>query len=500
MTEIQTIYEDYVQQYGHPPKQPDVLIVHAKNFNVTLDLVKAQEIIKINLKGKSSAKQKNKSDTSVSSSFNHKYPVCPLILPNNCFYDKDTNTMTVNHDIPRETLVIYKPALQFIRNIRSKVATISITGRSRTGKSFIASELYAPQTIPCPFSVGHNMDACTYGIWVSVKPIKHPNKNDTVILIFDVEGSGFYENNKHNDMQLMVITLLISSYFIYNTKDIFDVYALNEIKFLLDLTKHIHSTPANKNGNDFHKHFPVFMWLLRDIHLEPTIESKHVSILQYFTDKVLKVEQGLSPQIQQRQYIRNALCQMFKKYDVFTLQIPSENKQILKQISNIPRSKLQPAFNDNLKLFYDIVMKDTMVKSLFHHVNDKEDKYVECTGTHLALWIETCVKSINDPNKIPTISLMTKNIITMMDKQKQTKIIKKYKCEMHSQLNKLKNDTNMSVLNEKDINKIHLKIMRTFDITNNKEICNQIQNIFKKILNENQKLSEKECNDFTETA
>eukprot|EP01084_Bolivina_argentea_P060750 110981_1 len=42
--------------------------------------------------------------------------------------------------------------------------------------------------------------------------------------------------------------------------------------------------------------------------------------------------------------------------------------------------------------------------------------------------------------------------------------------------------------------------MKTFDITNNKEICNQIENIFKKILNENQKLSEKECNDFTETA
>ena len=143
--------------------------------------------------------------------------------------------------------------MDFIRKIKSKIATISIVGKARTGKSLIAGELYAPGQIPCPFDLGHKMDACTYGIWVSAKTIKHPHKDDTVILIFDVEGTGFHQAENHNDMQLMVITLLISSYFIYNSKGTFDASALDEIKFVTELTENIHSTPNDDEGEDFKK-------------------------------------------------------------------------------------------------------------------------------------------------------------------------------------------------------------------------------------------------------
>eukprot|EP01084_Bolivina_argentea_P266715 452513_1 len=92
------------------------------------------------------------------------YPVLPVIIPNNCIYDPNTGKMKVNHHQSRDKLVPYKPALEFIRNISSKVATISIVGRARTGKSLVAGELYAPGKVPCPFDLGHLMDACTYGI------------------------------------------------------------------------------------------------------------------------------------------------------------------------------------------------------------------------------------------------------------------------------------------------------------------------------------------------
>ena len=143
--------------------------------------------------------------------------------------------------------------MEFIRKIRHKIATISIVGRARTGKSLIAGELYAPGKTPCPFDLGHKMDACTYGIWVSAKTIKHPYQRDTVILVFDVEGTGFHEATKQNDMQLMVITLLISSYFIYNSKGAFDSSALDEIDFVMSLTETIHSTPSDDSGQDFKK-------------------------------------------------------------------------------------------------------------------------------------------------------------------------------------------------------------------------------------------------------
>ena len=144
--------------------------------------------------------------------------------------------------------------MDFVRSITSKIATISIVGRARTGKSLVAGELYAPGRVPCPFDLGHAMDACTYGVWVSAKTIKHPYEEDTVVLIFDVEGTGFHQASKRNDMQLMVITLLISSYFIYNSKGVFDSAALDEIKFVTELTETIKSSPGDAEGKEFAKY------------------------------------------------------------------------------------------------------------------------------------------------------------------------------------------------------------------------------------------------------
>ena len=53
----------------------------------------------------------------------------------------------------------------------------------------------------------------------------------------------------------MVIALLISSYFIYNSKGTFDASCLDEIKFITELTQKIHTVPNGKNdGTDFKKY------------------------------------------------------------------------------------------------------------------------------------------------------------------------------------------------------------------------------------------------------
>ena len=38
-----------------------------------------------------------------------KYPVWPLVIPNNCSYNQKTGKMTVNHDQQRSKLTVYKP-------------------------------------------------------------------------------------------------------------------------------------------------------------------------------------------------------------------------------------------------------------------------------------------------------------------------------------------------------------------------------------------------------
>ena len=128
---------------------------------------------------------------------------------------------------------VHTKALEFIRGIKSKIATVSVVGKARTGKSLIAGELYVAGAVPCPFDLGHLMTPCTFGIWVSAEATPHPDKEDTVVLVLDVEGSGNYDSQSQHDMQLMVVALMLSSYFFYNTNGAFDSSALQELAFVL---------------------------------------------------------------------------------------------------------------------------------------------------------------------------------------------------------------------------------------------------------------------------
>ena len=273
--------------------------------------------------------------------------------------------------------------MDFIRSIKEEVATISIVGRARTGKSLVAGELYAPGRIPCPFDLGHKMDACTYGVWLTAKTIKHPHQKDTVILVFDVEGTGYHEANKQNDMQLMVITLLISSYFIYNTKGTFDASALEEIEFVTELTERIQSTPSDEEGEEFSKFFPMFMWLLRDVHLTPVINGRQVTVKEYFRDKVLKKERGRSKKTKDRQWIREVFLTTFQSYDAFALPMPHYDKTKLQRLGDLPRDELNDEFNTGLQEFCDLVFRNVRTKTLFRKKPNDEDQYIHCTGSRM---------------------------------------------------------------------------------------------------------------------
>eukprot|EP01084_Bolivina_argentea_P033529 61993_1 len=470
--------------------------------------------------------------------YDEEYPVLPLIIPNNCVYDENTNTITKNSQQNRNTLKIHQPAIEFIRNISAKIATISISGPARQGKSLVAGELYAPKHIPCPFDLGHTMDACTYGVWVSAKPIKHPHEQDTVILILDVEGTGFYEATKHNDMQLMVITLLISSYFIYNSIGTFTAAAMEELEFITELSDCIKMTPNDQNGNGLENILPNFMWLLRDVHLESTINGKAVPIKEYFTRKVLKFSSSKSAINKHRQHIRRVFLESFSKYDAFKLPAPHSNKNILNSLGNSPRNQLEPEFIKELDILCKKVIKEAKCKILY--IDDEKqgiNQYIHCTGPHFAEWITECVKYVNDPNKIPVISSITSTVMLSVFRNSKQKAILQYKELLKIELSKLRKNNDEQPLHKKEIIDLHLrifnKIMREsasslqgillqqnnepLDENENpiitqqtqiyNELCNEIghnyvipkigqKGILKNVLEENMILSEKYCNQF----
>eukprot|EP01084_Bolivina_argentea_P033526 61989_1 len=152
---------------------------------------------------------------------------------------------------------------------------------------------------------------------------------------------------------------------------------------------------------------------------------------------------------------------MFQKYDAFTLPMPHAKPQILKKIGILPRNQLMKTFVDGLSDFCDKVMKETTCKILFSKKQNGEDDYIQCTGSHLATWIEQCIEAVNDPNKIPEISSMTEAVMANVYRDAKQRTIEEYKILLTNGLNKLRNNNDKQPLDKQEIIDLHLRIFDT---------------------------------------
>jgi hypothetical protein len=73
-------------------------------------------------------------------------------------YDSDTGLVECGEE-----------ALACLRSIRTPVGVIALTGRARTGKSYILNQLLGQST---GFKLAHSHRPCTKGLWIWSKPFK----------------------------------------------------------------------------------------------------------------------------------------------------------------------------------------------------------------------------------------------------------------------------------------------------------------------------------------
>jgi hypothetical protein len=117
------------------------------------------------------------------------------------------------------------------------------------------------------FELGGSVDSCTRGIWMWDTPIKHKNKHgDFNLILLDTEGLGSPDRNPQDDNKIFALSLLLSSYFIYNTKSVIDRDAIRKLGIMADLSNFINSSINNRETN-VSVHLPDFVWCLRDFFL-----------------------------------------------------------------------------------------------------------------------------------------------------------------------------------------------------------------------------------------
>ena len=76
-----------------------------------------------------------------------------------------------------------------------------------------------------------------------------------------IDSEGFNNFNENHDKRLIVLTLLISTSFLYNSKGTIDKDSLIDLEYVIEIAEKL-------KKNTFLNNNPQFYWLLRDFHFE----------------------------------------------------------------------------------------------------------------------------------------------------------------------------------------------------------------------------------------
>ncbi|XP_063167709.1 guanylate-binding protein 1-like [Candoia aspera] len=296
---------------------------------------------------------------------------------------------------PNEQLQINLDALQLLQSIGQPVMVVAIVGLYRTGKSYLMNRLAGK--VKGGFSLGATVQSHTKGIWMWCLP--HPLKPDHTLVLLDTEGLGDVEkSNTKNDAWIFVLSILLSSTFIFNSMGTINHYDLEQLHYVAELTKHIKvkSSPqqdGERNDgppDDFTFFFPAFIWVVRDFWLQLKLaDGRSISEDEYLELALERQNDIPENQAKIQEYIR----QYFPRRKCFVFDRPASRRDLL-HLETLDESKLKPEFLEQAHHFCRYIYQEAQPKTI-------QGGYV-VTGTLLGSLAVTYVDAIRS-GAIPCI-------------------------------------------------------------------------------------------------
>ena len=115
---------------------------------------------------------------------------------------------------------------------KNKIAILCIAGCYRTGKSFLMNQLIGA-TEAKKFKVDPSVNACTRGLWIYSEPITLEKEGEVFdIFVMDSEGLGGVDKNQNYDMKIFTLTVLLSSFLIFNQVGVIDEAAIANLSIV----------------------------------------------------------------------------------------------------------------------------------------------------------------------------------------------------------------------------------------------------------------------------
>lgn len=316
----------------------------------------------------------------------------------------NTATVLISMDADGK-LTIPDRALVMLREIEEDVAVVAIAGAARGGKSFMANCLAVPRDQPVEgpppvrFAVGPNVTPCTKGLWAWLSPesVEVADGRRMRVLFVDSEGLGAIKSAEQKDMNILALSLLISSTFIFNSTGAIDERSIGKLAFVTKLSRHVHiNLDGCDDAADFERNFPSFLWVLRDFSLTLHDAKGNSLSEKEYLEQALQPERGWGDEVADRNRLRMLLTTFFPRRECCTLPRPLAAESAL--------SEMGAADAGHVRFREGFCAGLTRLRAcLFQGLRPKCLHGSAMTGASLAVLLSEYVGAMND-GRVPTIA------------------------------------------------------------------------------------------------
>ena len=252
-------------------------------------------------------------------------------------------------------LVIEAEAAALLRTVEAPVCVLAVVGNHRTGKSFLINSLLLsqpgqpePQEAPGEhgFPVGNGLSTCTKGVWIYDQLVQLPRPDGSVArcLVLDTEGTGGADGDEQRDVLTWALTLLLSSFVIYNSTGAIDEHSISQLSLVTHVAGLLHAPDAGSSGGLF----PSFLWLLRDFALELVSPAGEQITEQEYLDRALQPVDAAQPEAAAKNATRQTLRSCFRHLLCHTLVRPAIDEDVLQELGRLPLAQTRAKFQDQL--------------------------------------------------------------------------------------------------------------------------------------------------------
>jgi len=423
----------------------------------------------------------------------------------------------IHYDSTQRKFVINEQAENFIKKLETPLGVISVAGMYRTGKSYLLNRMLLNRS--SGFSVGPSINPCTKGLWVWPNFIHGttPDGNPINVLIVDTEGIGATDEDQNHDNRIITLGLLLSSFFIYNSVGSIDESAIQNLSFIVNITKNIQLSNSKKDDVDpseIAKYLPSFMWVIRDFALRLTSPDNEPITSKEYLERSLELQKGYSDAIENKNKIRVLIKEFFRDRDCVTLVRPLTEEQNLQNLERLDTTKLRAEFLEQINLLRKRVLLRVKPKTMNGKIINGEmfcnlmRSYVDSINNGAIPVIENAYAYMckNECNRAMTNSM--KKYIDLMNEQikirfpiEEIELLNQHKEAKKSAL-ELFNKTAFGVFQDEYLKELKIQLKEkhlNFMIENEKESKYACENFLNKNYSEiNQSLLKSKYKSFNE--